>query len=65
MWNWRWTDGKSVDELADDMTYALRVLKNAGLDCEGITTPGGFGNRALPELSQATLESYREVYRFG
>jgi hypothetical protein len=62
MENWRWTDGKSVDELADYMSYALRILKNAGLSCEGITTPGGFGNRVLPELAQATLESCRDVY---
>ncbi|UCC31933.1 MAG: hypothetical protein JSU86_06575, partial [Phycisphaerales bacterium] len=63
MENWRWTDGKSVDELADYMSYALRILRNVGLDCEGITTPGGFGNRVLPELSQATLESCRDVFK--
>jgi hypothetical protein len=62
MENWRWTDGKSVDQLADYMSYALRILKNAGLPCEGITTPGGFGNRVLPELAQATLESCRDVF---
>ncbi len=62
MENWRWTDGKSVDQLADYMSYALRILKNVGLDCEGITTPGGFGNRVLPELAQATLESCRDVF---
>jgi len=62
MENWRWTDGKSVDQLADYLSYALRILKNADLPCEGITTPGGFGNRVLPELSQATLESCRAVF---
>ena len=44
------------------MAYALRILKNVGLPCEGITTPGGFGNRALPELAQATAESVRDVF---
>ena len=63
MENWRWTDGKSVDQLADYLAYALRILRNAGLECEGVTTPGGFGNRVLPELSQATLESCRDVYK--
>jgi hypothetical protein len=63
MENWRWTDGKSVDELADYMTYALTILENAGLACEGITTPGGFGNRVLPELAQATLQSCRDVFK--
>lgn len=62
MENWRWTDGKSVDELANYMAYALRILKNAGLPCEGITTPGGFASRVLPELAQATLASCRDVF---
>lgn len=63
MENWDWSVGKSVDELADYMSYALRILKNVGLECEGITTPGGFGNRARPQLSQATLESCRDVFK--
>ncbi|MBX6316255.1 MAG: hypothetical protein IRY99_25580 [Isosphaeraceae bacterium] len=63
MENWRWTDGKSADEIADYIAYALRLLKNAGLSCEGITTPGGFGNRVLPALSQAVLQACRDVYR--
>ncbi len=63
MENWRWTDGKSVDELADYLRYALQILKNIGLPCEGITTPGGFGNRVLPQLAQATLESCRDVFQ--
>lgn len=62
MENWRWTDGRSVDELANYMVYALQLLKNAGLPCEGITTPGGFASRVLPELSQATLQSCRSVF---
>ncbi|MBN2327122.1 MAG: hypothetical protein JXR73_08195 [Candidatus Omnitrophica bacterium] len=63
MENWRWTDDKSTDQIADYMAYALRILKNTGLDCEGITTPGGFGNRVLPELSQATFQSCRDVFQ--
>ena len=35
MENWDWTDGKSVDELAEYMAYALRMLKNAGLAVRG------------------------------
>jgi hypothetical protein len=62
MENWGWSVGKSVDELADYMSYALSILKRAGLACEGITTPGGFGNRVLPELAQATLQSCRDVF---
>jgi hypothetical protein len=62
MENWDWTTGRSADEIAGYMAYALQILKNVGLPCEGITTPGGFGNRALPELAQATLESVRDVF---
>ncbi|MBZ0255757.1 hypothetical protein K8I31_06820 [bacterium] len=63
MENFGWTVGKSVDELADYMSYALQILHNIDLPCEGITTPGGFGSRVLPELSQATLEACRDVYQ--
>lgn len=63
MENWRWTDGKSVDELADYLSYSLRILKNAGLPCEGVTTPGGFAGRVVPELAQATLQSVTDVFQ--
>jgi hypothetical protein len=62
MENWEWTTGRSADEIAAYMAYALQILKNIGLNCEGITTPGGFGNRALPQLAQATLQSVRSVF---
>ena len=62
MENWRWTDDKSVDQIAAYMAYALTILKNVEIPCEGITTPGGFGNRVLPELAQATLQACREVF---
>lgn len=63
MENWEWTTGKSVDELTDYLSYALQILKEIELPCDGITTPGGFGNRVLPELAQATLQSCRDVFR--
>lgn len=62
MENWRWTDGKSADELTNYLSYALQILKNAGLPCEGITTPGGFGNRVLGPLSKASLQSVKAIY---
>jgi hypothetical protein len=61
--NWEWTDGRSVDELAEYMRYGLRILQNVGLPCEGITTPGGFGTQVLPELAQATLQACRDIFR--
>lgn len=60
---WEWSVGKSADELTNYLAYALKILKNAGLPCEGITTPGGFGGRVLPALAQAVLESCRDVYQ--
>ncbi|MHC4565511.1 MAG: twin-arginine translocation signal domain-containing protein [Planctomycetota bacterium] len=57
-----WSQDKSADQLADYMAYALRILKNVGLPCEGITTPGGFGGQNRPNLAKATLESCRDVF---
>ncbi len=63
MENWKWCGGRSVDEIADYMSYALAILKNIGLPCEGITTPGGFGSDARPQLAQATFEACRSVFQ--
>ncbi|MCH7916679.1 MAG: twin-arginine translocation signal domain-containing protein [Planctomycetes bacterium] len=53
---------KSVDELAAYIAYALRILKNCDLPCEGITTPGGFGNLVKSELSLAVGQAVRDVF---
>lgn len=53
---------KSVDELAAYLAYALRIVKNCDLPCEGVTTPGGFGNLVKPELSLAVHDAVRDVY---
>lgn len=63
MENWKWCGGRSVDEIANYMSYALTILKNVGLPCEGVTTPGGFGSDARPQLAQATFESCRSVFQ--
>jgi len=63
MENWAWTDGKSADEIADYMAYALTAIKNAGLVASGVTTPGGFGNKVLPQLSQASFQACRDVFK--
>lgn len=62
MENWEWTTGRSADEIAAYLAHALGILKEAGLPCEGVTTPGGFGNKALPQLAQAALQSVRDVF---
>ncbi|QDV58582.1 hypothetical protein [Rosistilla oblonga] len=53
---------KSVDELAAYLAYALRIVKNCDLPCEGITTPGGFGNSMKAELPIAVDQAVRDVY---
>jgi len=53
---------KSPAELADYLAYALRILKNAGLHCDGITTPGGFGNRNRDALALATKDAVTDIF---
>ncbi|MFO0953895.1 MAG: hypothetical protein U0835_22615 [Isosphaeraceae bacterium] len=63
MENWRrGPTGKSARPASPTTRqHALKILKNVGLPCEGIT-PGGFGNRVLPELAQGTLQAVRDVF---
>ncbi len=63
MENWGWSQDKSAEVLADYMAYALQILKNVDLPCEGITTPGGFGHRNRANLAKATLDSCRRVFK--
>ncbi|HKL31556.1 MAG TPA: hypothetical protein VJ919_03420 [Tangfeifania sp.] len=63
MENWEWSQDKSVDELAAYQAYALQILKDAGLYCEGLTTPGGYAGRNQENLAISTLQSVRDVYK--
>ena len=63
MENWEWSQNKSADELGSYMAYALNILKEAGLYCEGITTPGGFGSKNMDNLAQGTLDAVRDVFK--
>jgi hypothetical protein len=58
-----WSAGKSVDQLTDYCAYALRANREAGIECQGVTSPGGFGGRSLPEYSQAVLAACRDVFK--
>ncbi|RMG41513.1 MAG: hypothetical protein D6725_01320 [Planctomycetota bacterium] len=53
---------KSVDELAAYIAYALQILKNCELPCEGITTPGGFGNLQKSDLALAVRHAVTDVF---
>lgn len=52
----------SVDHLTSYLAFALRILRNCDLPCEGITTPGGFGNRVKHKLPIAVAQSVGDVY---
>lgn len=62
MENWDWSQTKSADELAAYQAYALSILKEAGLPCEGLTTPGGYGSRNENNLALGTLDAVKDVY---
>lgn len=62
MENWEWSQEKSADELAVYQAYALSILKEAGLNCEGLTTPGGYAGRNKNNLALSTMEAVRDVY---
>ena len=62
MENWKFSDGKSADELADYISYALQILKNVGIRCEGVSCPGSFGRKNQPALAKAVLQSCRDVF---
>jgi len=62
MENWEWSQTKSADELAEYQAYALSILKEAGLPCEGLTTPGGYGGRNQNNLALGTMNAVRHVY---
>ncbi|MDH5380006.1 MAG: twin-arginine translocation signal domain-containing protein [Cyclobacteriaceae bacterium] len=63
MENFEWSQTKSADELATYQAFALRVLKDAGLECEGLTTPGGYGGRNKENLAKGTMDALRDVFQ--
>ena len=62
MENWAWSQTKTADELAAYQAYALKILEEAGLYCEGLTTPGGYASRNQDNLALSTLQAVRDVY---
>jgi hypothetical protein len=61
MENGGWCAGRSQDEIANYIAYALQLIQNLDLPCEGFTTPGGFGNPAKEFLSKGGLQAVRSV----
>ncbi len=62
MENWEWSQARSADELGEYIAYSLQILKDVGLHCDGVTTPGGFGHRNIPNLALGTKRAVQEIY---
>ena len=55
-----WTD-PPVDKLTDYIARALELLKNAGIACEGVTSPGAFGIKKEEAYARAVLDASMRV----
>lgn len=55
-----WVD-PPVDQLTEYITTAMQLLKNAGIACEGVTSPGGFGSRKEDAYAKAVLDASMHV----
>lgn len=56
-----WEQGEWVDPpldlLGDYIATAMELLKNVGIACEGVTSPGAFGSRKEEAYARATLDA--------
>jgi hypothetical protein len=50
-----------VEQLTDYIAAAMQLLKNVGIACEGVTSPGAFGKRKEEAYSKAILEAAMPV----
>lgn len=47
--------------LTDYIVAAMQLLKNAGIACEGVTSPGSFGSKKEPAYARAVLDAALRV----
>lgn len=57
---YEWIDPPE-DLLTGYVAAALQLLKNAGIRCEGVTSPGVFGSKNETAYARAVLEASRQV----
>lgn len=57
---YEWMD-PPMDQLTDYLTASLQLLKNAGIACDGITSPGEFGRLNEDGYARAALEAAMRV----
>jgi len=55
-----WVD-PPVDQLTEYITTAMQLLKNVGIPCEGVTSPGAFGKRKELAHARAVLDAALQV----
>ncbi len=57
----QWEQGEWVDppldQLTEYITTAMQLLKNVGVPCEGVTSPGAFGKRKEVAYAKAILDA--------
>ncbi|OHB64295.1 MAG: hypothetical protein A2Y77_05550 [Planctomycetes bacterium RBG_13_62_9] len=61
----QWEQGEWVDPPVDQLTEyiatAMQLLKNVGIPCEGVTSPGAFGKRKEEAYARAVLDAALQV----
>ncbi|MCX5646920.1 MAG: twin-arginine translocation signal domain-containing protein [Phycisphaerae bacterium] len=61
----QWEQGEWVDPPVDQLTEyivaAMQLLKNVGIACEGVTSPGAFGKRKEMAHARAVLDAALQV----
>jgi hypothetical protein len=57
-----WVD-PPVELLTDYIAAAMQLLRNVGIECEGVTSPGAFGKRKEPAYARAVLDAALRVNR--
>ncbi len=55
-----WVD-PPVEKLTDYIAAAMELLKNVGIACEGVTSPGAFGSRKEDAYARSVLEASMRV----
>jgi hypothetical protein len=58
---YEWVD-PPVEPLTDYIATAMTLVRDAGLPCEGVTSPGAFGSRQEAAYAQATLAAAQRVF---
>ncbi len=57
-----WSHKQNVETLTHYITYALELLKQAGFDASGVTSPWNFAKMAETAYAQAIYTAQRAVY---